>query len=258
MADTSFRQPRIPLGLGSIIGESFSIFFKHFILIFNLAFIPNLLDQMISGLLTGFDVAVGTSDPRFDILTGAIGFMLSMITGVMARTFAAALLVQLAYDVKLNKPVRPGRYFVPVFGAILPLIVLGIISAVLVVLGFVLLIVPGLWLGAVFFLLIPVLVIERVGFGGLSRSDALTRPYRWPIMGLLVLVYIFVLAMNFIAISATESLVASGGILSGMILNATLSAVIGGLDSILVALVYVRLREIREGVNVDQIASVFD
>jgi len=66
--------------------------------------------------------------------------------------------------------------------------------AVLLVIGFgvglgiVLLIVPGVWLGTIWGLALPALVIERTGvFGALGRSRALVSGRFWAVLGLLVL-----------------------------------------------------------------------
>ena len=48
------------------------------------------------------------------------------------------------------------------------------------------------------------------------------------------------------------------GIGGGILLSALLSGLGYGIMNISLALIYARLREIKEGVNVDQIASVFD
>ena len=61
-------------------------------------------------------------------------------------------------------------------------------------LGIVLLIVPGVWLGTIWGLALPALVIERTGvFGALGRSRALVRGRFWAVLGLLVLAFLVTL-----------------------------------------------------------------
>ena len=258
MTDTTLGQPKAALGLGSLIGESFSIFFRHFIQIIIVAFVPIVLGRTFSGLLIGFDVAIGVKGMQI-FKAGAVSALVSSyVVKLVAGYLATALLVQLAYDAKLHRPVRLARYFGPTLSALLPLVAIGIVASIAELIGIALLIVPGLWLSAVFFVIAPAIVIERVGFRGLARSAALTKHYRWPIVGLFILTLVFVLSLGFAMVFLTKLIVASGGIALGFVLSAVLSSIGAGLASLLVVLTYARLREIKEGVSVDQIASVFD
>src|SRR3546814_15392056 len=47
---------------------------------------------------------------------------------------------------------------------------------------------PGLWLLAVFAVVVPAIVVEGAGFGGLGRSIGLTKGFRWPILGAMTVI----------------------------------------------------------------------
>lgn len=258
MTDTALGQPKAALGVGSLIGESFSIFFGHFLQIVILALVPIVLGRVVAGLLIGFDVSLDIEQPQFSGAGSVALFVASFIVKMMAGYIAGALLIQLAYDAKLQRPVQPGRYFGPTLSTFLPLAVLSTAAAILVAVGLFLLVVPGLWLNAVFYVMGPAIIIERVGFGGLGRSASLTRQYRWPIVGLVALTSIFIVALGIATEFMTKLVVAFGGIPLGIFFSAAISSIGAGLAGVLVALVYARLREIKEGVSVDQIAAVFD
>jgi uncharacterized membrane protein len=104
----------------------------------------------------------------------------------------------------------------------------------------------------------PAVVIERLGFRGLGRSEKLTKNYRWPIVGALVLTWICALIIIVVALFVADFALSSGVLAVSILLYAAFTAVGTGLLSILTALIYARLREIKEGVSVDQIAEVFD
>lgn len=53
--------------------------------------------------------------------------------------------------------------------------------------GYVFLIVPGVWLTLVLWVALPALVVERGGLRAIARSAELTRGFRWPIFGLAVI-----------------------------------------------------------------------
>ena len=90
----------------------------------------------------------------------------------------------------------PGRAprWRPGCGALPETVALLLVVGVGVGLGLVLLIVPGVWLGTIWGLALPVLVIERTGvFGALGRSRALVSGRFWAVLGLLVLAFLVTL-----------------------------------------------------------------
>ncbi|WP_029062640.1 hypothetical protein [Labrenzia sp. DG1229] len=260
MTDASLGQPRAPLGVGAIIGESFSILFGHFVQVIIIGFVPTLIGFLISGMLTGFNVALGLEAQDFSGAGSAVASVLSIVINMVVYSITTALLVQLAYDAKLSRPIRIGRYLGPAISVVVPLAIMTIAVTILVGIGLMLLIVPGLWVYAVFAVIAPVIVIERVGFGAMGRSRFLTKEFRWPIVGALVLALILSMIISFVALFVVGIIASFGsiGLVLGVILFAGLSTLGAGYMSILVALIYARLREIKEGVHVDQIASVFD
>ncbi|MBO6512103.1 MAG: hypothetical protein JJ979_27090, partial [Roseibium sp.] len=221
---------------------------------------PTLIGFLISGVLNGFDVTLGQAEAEFtgpgDVINNILAFLINMV--VYAIT--TALLVQLAYDAKLGRPIQLGRYVGPAMSAVVPLAILSIVTTILVMLGMMLFIVPGLWVYAVFCVLAPAIVIERAGFGGMGRSRALTKEYRWPIVGGLILGLLVAIGLQIVAMLLVAGIAAFGtlGMVLALILLVAISTLGAGYLSILVSLIYARLREIKEGVSVDQIASVFD
>jgi hypothetical protein len=260
MTDASIAQPHTPLGVGSIIGESFSILFGKFVQVIIIAFVPTLIGVLISGLVNGFDVTLGQAEAQFTSAGDVVGNIVAFVINMVVYAITTALLVQLAYDAKLSRPIQLGRYVGPALNAAIPLAILTIVVTILLTIGLMLFIVPGLWVYAVFCVLAPVIVIERAGFGGMGRSRALTKEYRWPIVGALILAFIVVIVLQLAAMLMVAVVAAFGtlGMIFALILMVAISTLGAGYLSILVSLIYARLREIKEGVSVDEIASVFD
>lgn len=261
-------QAKLPLGVGAIIGESFSILFRKFLTVMALSAIPLLVSLGISGALIGWQMVLGGGDPAAfsDAATDA-GFWgkygLAMLIQMAIYGITTALLVQLAYDAKLGQSRSLGAYFGPALGTAVPVAVLMIVTMFLVVLGSIALVLPGLWIYAVFAVTTPAVVIERAGFRGMGRSARLTKNYRWPILGALILVGLLTVALSFVTgfISALVSAPlasSSVGIVISVLVMALLQSVTLGLSSIAAALIYARLKEIKEGVSVDQLAAVFE
>lgn len=248
-----------PLGVGSIISEAFSIFFSKFFKVLLLGAFGAILGVLINSLFLGFDAAVGLGDPELTDPTGVIvGSVLSIVINTMIYGLVTALLIQLAYDAKLGRTNSLGTYFSAALPAVIPIAVLSIVVFVLMMIGAFALLIGMLWVYAVFYVMAPVAVIERGGFGSLGRSAALTKEYRWPIVGLFIVVMILTMVVQVVATFLVGMLMAAGGTAVATIGFALVSGITYALGGIAIALVYARLREIKEGVNVDHIAAVFD
>lgn len=275
MSDIS--APSAPLGIGAIISESFSIFFKRLIPIFLIGFVTYFAITLIAGLLLGFDLVLGQTQ-SFDVdnpdafagpsAAQVIGLAVMGLFSILAYGFVISAIVLMAYDTKLGRPLRMSGYI----GAALPVapmvFLISLIVGLAVGLGFLLLVVPGLWLAAVFSVVIPAVVIERAGFGALGRSADLTKGYRWSIVGLYLVMFLIaivissVLGVLILGVAAATVTTESGaiGLFGGITLaaaDAVVSALSYGFTAVMSALVYARLREIKEGVGVDSLADVF-
>lgn len=262
MSVSSDSQPAAPLGVGAIIADSFSIFFGDFFKVLALGFVPAFGGVVISGFISGWDVTLGTATPDpadFAVLPQVLTF----IATTALWGIGVALLVQLAYDAKHGRSRPLGQYFGPAINAAIPIAVLSMVGAIIAGLGFMLLIVPGLWVYGAISVLAPAVVFDKVGFGGLGRSFNLTKGYRWPIIGVLIVIGLCTVLINFAAIFVSGlllSVLGSGGVvlIVSLIVVAFVYALVYGLSGISVALIYARLREIKEGTQISELAAVFD
>jgi hypothetical protein len=146
---------------------------------------------------------------------------------------------------------------------ILPLIGLSILFGLGIVLGFVLLIVPGFILLTMWAVSVPALVVERTGvFAAFSRSSALTKGSRWKILGLyLVLAAIYWLmsiVLGLVGLKMYAGANAAAGLTTGNLLG---SVLLGTIFNVLWGTIqpslYVELRQAKEGDNVEALADVF-
>lgn len=80
-----------------------------------------------------------------------------------------------------------------------PVLWLSIIAFVLLVVAFICLILPGIYLSVAFSVALPVLLVERIGgFKALSRSVDLVRGRWWPTLGTLLVAGILVVIVQFV------------------------------------------------------------
>ena len=256
MADTSVDQPNQALGVGAIIGDSISILFGNFIAVMTMALLPTVVGLLISAVFVGWNVALGMSTPGFTDAGGVISFVLSILIDLVVYAISTGLLVQLAYDAKLGRPLQIGKYISRALSAALPIAVLSLVAGIVVGIALIAFIVPGLWAYALFSLMPAAVVIEKAGFNGLERSVDLTKQYRWPIVGALVVVIICALLIN--VVGGFIMAFAGGAMVINAVILALMTAFTSGLGGIAIALIYARLREIKEGISVDQISAVFE
>ncbi|WP_422378666.1 hypothetical protein [Roseibium sp.] len=246
------------LGLGRIISDTFDIFFRRFPVIFLICLVPSSAGLVMSSYAIGIEAALGLTAPSFTGLEDSGPFLAAVIAGILVSYIASAFLVQLTYDAKLNRPVRLSHYILPTLVTILPVVIIGLVSTVLTFLATIALVIPGLWVSAVFVSAIPAIVIERVGFRGLQRSAELTKGYRWPIVVVVLLAGFVSQGMTFLATYLAGLVNGAYGLTPTVVLFIALVTISIGLTSVPVALIYARLREIKDGVSVDDLAAVFD
>jgi hypothetical protein len=122
-------------------------------------------------------------------------------------------------------------------------------------LGLILLIIPGLILYTMWIVGLPACVIERLRpWTSLRRSQELTKGHRWKLFGFTLLLVI----PSFASLGIESGLSAIAGPIVGLIGKYVWTSIWGAFIAVLVAVTYHDLRVIKEGVDVDQIAGVFD
>jgi hypothetical protein len=262
MSISASDQMGAPLGVGSIVAQSFSILFRHLFSVVVLALAPTLIGVVISGLLLGWNAAVG-GQPEFTDSSIWLFFALSLMAQLVLSGLTTALLVQLAYDAKLERPIRVDRYVGPAISAAVPIALLGLVAGILAGLAAIALLIPGLWVLAVFSMMAPAVVIEKIGFRGLGRSIGLTRGYRWPIVGAMIIIMILGIVTSLVAAFLVDLIRGATGegnasLIIAVGLYALFNALGSGLYAISTALIYARLREMKEGISVRDIVAVFD
>jgi hypothetical protein len=133
-----------------------------------------------------------------------------------------------------------------------------ILFGIAVLLGLVLLIVPGLIFGTMWAVAVPAAVIERRNStASLSRSQELTSGRRWRVFG----AYVVALLVMWVGAMVTEGVLA---VITGLRSPVThiglwaFSALFEAFTACLLTTLYYYLRREKEGVDINQIATVFD
>jgi hypothetical protein len=138
-----------------------------------------------------------------------------------------------------------------VLGTIL-FVMISAIRLVLIILGMALLIVPGLLiLLCMWAIVVPACVVEKLGVkASFSRSASLTKGYRLQILGIFLISFVVVLIMSLL-LAPYQSLLA--GSLTFLALMFPVSFL-----NVIMAVMYYRLRAVKEGVAMESLSVVFD
>jgi len=145
-------------------------------LIFSLN-VPETPDQFTPGIM------------RVLLITAAAGIIIYGLAGGAVSILAKA--------VYLDEPIDVAQALRHTLGRMLPLIVSTIVAFALIGVGFMFLIVPGIFLATYFFAVRQAVVLEDKGaFDALGRSGRLSRGNKWHILGTLILVVVLSTIVN--------------------------------------------------------------
>jgi hypothetical protein len=179
-----------------------------------------------------FAVLVGTALVLF-ALQFVVFFLIPGASVAVAILFWALATLYQGMVVKLVQDLQDGRrdhsvgaLLRSVEPVLLRLMGVSVLFAIGVAIGFVLLIIPGLWLLAMWAVVAPVMVVERPGvLAAFGRSRELVRGNGWAVFGVIVLVYVIVLAISLAAGEATSSLGSLGRALVQWAVNGAIAPV---------------------------------
>jgi MFS family permease len=145
----------------------------------------------------------------------------------------------------------------------LPLIGVALIFGFVIFLGFIFLIVPGIIVMVMWSVAAPAVVVERDGvFRALSRSQELTRGFRWKIFGLfLVLLVIYVLLFSVLGVVGLSSMRAAAATGAFSTVNFVASVITSVLVHLLWGTIqpslYVELRRANNGDSIESLEQIF-
>lgn len=240
--------PQGQFGVGVVLSQAMSVFGANLVPFCLLAFIlmaPSFLYMMF---FFGSD-----TDP----LAGfSFGNMLATIIQMVMSQLIAAAITHGSFQYLRGRKVGLGEALSRGLALILPMLGVAILSGLAIGIGTILLVVPGIIVAVMLWVAIPAAVVERPGvIASLQRSAELTKGYRWPVFGILVIIVVVVLAvmlvLQFILLRS-----AAPGLF--VFVSWIVESVFSAFSATAAAVGYYFLRVAKEGVDIDQIARVFD
>jgi hypothetical protein len=208
---------------GRIIGEVFRIYREQAGVLLPVALV-----------LFGLDAIVG-----YALREGALAIIASM-SSVVISTFYQGMVVQLVRDVlDGRRDSSVGDLLRSVSPVVLTLILISLLAGIATVVGFIALIIPGLYLMTIWAVIAPVVVVERPGgLDAFGRSRALVKGHGWQVFGVIVLVILLILVVAI----ATGILVTSIGDAGGAAVGWVLSVLVAPVSALAAAVLYFALR----------------
>lgn len=193
---------------------------------------------------------------------GWTSFLIATVGAIVFSQMAYAAIVCGTVEFQANgTKMGLGAMIAGGFSRLIPVIVCAIMIAIITTIGYFLLIVPGLILAMALSVAIPAIVIENKGpIAALERSIDLTKGNRWQIFGAIILLGLlsFLLGVGGQAVTAALSLgTETTGVIVGAVIYLLQMAISTALGGALSAVLYVHLRENKEGASVAEVAKVF-
>lgn len=240
---------------GRLVNEMFSVYFANII--------PFLILTVFAlSPVFVFSAWVSTLDPRAPLAQAS-----ESLAGLLTFLFVPIATAGINYGVfqqMRGGSLSLGDCLKVGFGSLFPVLGLAIVQGLGIGCALILCIVPGLILAARWAVAVPAAVEERTGIGeALARSTFLTDGYRWQVFGVQVVLYLLSagitggLAAAFgveVSGEGAQEAAPGGYLLSVSVLNLLTT----GLAATSASVMYYRLRSVKESIDVDQIASVFD
>jgi hypothetical protein len=229
------------LDVGGVISRVFALYSKHLAVLLGVGAIIFIPLGIIEGVLTHSD----------SLIIRLLGSVVGLI-GTYLFVGAVVRLVQDLQDGSLDASV--GGLISSISPVLVTLIIVGFLAGLATGIGFILCIVPGLFLLTIWAVVSPVVVVENAGVGqAFTRSRELVKGNGWQVFGVLVLFFVieavagFVLVAILIALSDTIILAIIAAILARLLLSP--------LQALASSVIYFDLIAIKQGAAAAPIAD---
>ena len=237
--------------IGRVFNRTFTLLTRHFLMFSGVMAVASAPVVALMGL-PGASAGATASMSATTVIILVASMFLAGVLGILAQ----AVLVHSAFQDMRHRRVDLAESVKVGFSRFFPVLGLAILFMLGTWLGLMLLIIPGLILMTRWYIAAPACVVERVGpLASMRRSAELTKGHRWKVFGAMILMY---LGTGTASQVLTTSFTTMGGPMLGMVGSLIAQSVTGAFVAIFVVVTYYELRVAKEGIDIDQIASVFD
>jgi hypothetical protein len=231
--------------IGNVLGRAFESLIANFVFFFSITLVvalPNLL----------FELRPEMAETK---LFQQGGYAIVLLLGLVLNTICQAVILFGAFQRLRGQPLQVGGAVQKVLARVLPLLGLAILYVLAVACGLVLVAVPGLILIVMWTVVVPACVVEGLGpVDSMRRSASLTSGHRWGIFGMMAVFFIAIAVVSGII----DVLLTPAGSTVKVFGDTIWTAAWNAYWDCVVIMTYHDLRVAKEGIDIEQIASVFD
>jgi uncharacterized membrane protein YjgN (DUF898 family) len=258
--------------IGRVVKRTFDVIRDNFWSFALLSLLPGLASAVADrvGRRLG-----GDSTPSFPADDSVVVLVIAVVVYLLSWLVLQAVVVHAAMATLNGRRLAFADSVAAGFKPIVPMALISAVATIGVIGGLVLLVVPGIIVALMWFVALPVCIVEHPGvIGSLNRSRELTQGHRLQVLGVCILYFIVAVigsivvgvligavigfAMGVSGASPDAISGAASGILAQMLGKVIEAVMFLGIGSSLVAAVYCELRQIKEGVGPEALAAVFD
>jgi hypothetical protein len=254
--------------VGGVIARTFSTWWRHalvFSVLTLIAYSPLVLLAVLGGMpIPGLTapslnpLAPGAAAAAPPALPGT-GFWFAYLAMMLLFLVEVGAITHGVIHHLAGKRVSLGAMIAAGLRRAIPLLLVGIICYVIVVLGMILLFVPGVIFACALVAAIPAVVVERPGvFAAVKRSFALTKGRRLAIFATMLVLFVVAMGVALIGNFLLPLLTAAFSPMLGTVLGLVVNIVFGTLLWVAPGVVYHDLRVAKEGVATAQLVAVFE
>ena len=266
MATAAAREHDRSVSIGRIFSRAFGTLRSNPLVTLGIAF----LFGAMPSLLLAYVVQVSGTQ-AFEVLGSAAVIALAIFSAVVAIMLAMitqGALVRATTAYSEGRKASLGESAMAGLSVALPLFLLGLVSAVGIALGFLLLLVPGIILYVMWSVAAPALVEERLGpIEALGRSADLTSGARWKVFGLtLVVVVLYWLVSALVGLltvmwyGGLANFAATGTMgmpIGYLLINGIFGTITSAVWGVIQTSLYVELRDWKDGPRSEALAEIF-
>ena len=248
------------LDIGRVVQRTFQVLGRNIVPFLGLAVVLVGLPSVVIGL---FNVAPAATVSPLSI-ENVLGGFASLIVKLLLSVFLQACIVVASVAELRGQRLSMIDTLKQTAAFILPASAITILASLGIGFAMLLLVVPGMILATMWAVVIPAEVIEKTGISGaFRRSRDLTRGNRWRIFALYMVFGIVAIVLDWsllrmLGFSLTPAAGANAALsIPALVMSGAIGVVTSLVGSIGAASIYFELRAVGEGVDIDDLASIF-
>ncbi|WP_286829051.1 MULTISPECIES: hypothetical protein [Kordiimonas] len=253
--------------VGEVLSQTFSTYFGNFFKFLAVSFIGYVVIIGGVGLITGSGLMMSDRSGEISPFVAPGQFFLNFLLTMVAAAVIQASVTFGAVEHQAGRSATVLGMIKAGVRSAIPVVLATVVMSVLVFIGSIFLLVPGIIIWLMLSVTVPAIVSEKLGMAdGLKRSQELTTGFKWQVFAaflvVLIAIWLFQILLATVMVGAGASMLGSNGgssilALVVTILSIAMGSLTYGLMGSTVAAVYTNLRAAKEGTSADEIAKVF-